>query len=52
MAFTILIWLAFLCVIGYAFHRKGSDGGASIWVAGLIFIMVGNIIALFFSAPG
>ena len=49
---TILIWLAFLAGVGYAIHRWGTDGGNAIWIAGLIFIMVGNFIAFFFSAPG
>jgi uncharacterized membrane protein len=52
MGFTIFVWLAFLCGIGYAFHRCGRDGGNAIWIAGLIFITVGNFIAFFFSAPG
>jgi hypothetical protein len=52
MGFTILVWLVFLCGIGYAFHRWGRDGGNAIWIAGLIFITVGNFIAFFFSVPG
>jgi hypothetical protein len=52
MGFTILVWLAFLCGICYTLHRWGRDGGNAIWIAVLIFIMVGNFIALFFSVPG
>ena len=41
-----LLWLIFLCIVGYVIHRWGEEGGNALWLGGVALVIGGSILGV------